>query len=100
MNSWKLIYGKKLKTTELKLETVTRNVLEKEAESKTQNKQLTTIRRDLQNNRVKIEDECLSDLASEQASLTHCKLELDEIQEKLTAMEEGKKLFKVTVVFH
>jgi chromosome segregation ATPase len=90
-----LNYGKKIRKTEQKLEEVSGKVLQKEAQFKNETKEINQIRKILQNKRTEIEDVCLSDVETEKKNLGSFKLELEELQEKITAMEEGKKLFKV-----
>jgi len=95
ISKWKENYQKKLSNSTKNFETISSKLAEKEAESKTQSKQLAGVRRDLLEEREKIENECLSDLETEKSNLESFNTERDEIQEKLSAMEEGKRLFKV-----
>ena len=69
--------------------------MEKAAESKQVSGNLSKLRKGLQEKRDEIDNHCLGDLESEKTNLEETKNELNEAKEKLTAMLEGKKLFKV-----
>lgn len=94
LKSWLEKYKKDAIRTDDRLRREQAGMHQKQTEERMINKDLVKIRSSLVANREKIENEFLQDLPQEKELLSTLVTEESELQEKVLAMEQGKKLFR------